>query len=236
MADSEIGAVAPSVSSAELVIEGLKGSKTSKQASGAAFDTEAIVNQSLDAVTMSAAGKQINSMYAELGKIADPDQKDQAQQAFRTAITDQVTGSGGEETRNFLLSMQKLSENDSGTFQATFQTAATLNEGGYDTNGFLNTVTRLDGTGFQGSFVRETNNIVTNQEASEETKHDVFSNFMGSVNGIMNQGFSSEDLTSAFSGFFSEIGRTESLEDKNNFMNQFREANLGQPGSSEDSE
>ena len=183
----------------------------------------AIISGSMTRVTVSAFGKQINEMHAELKTIEDPQAREQALAGMQQVMMGMAGGSDPSRMVNFMQTMGELQESDSATFREFFQTADQLSAGGFNMDRWLDTFVSIGDRGLQGAFLAETRSIINDPEAGAVEKRTTFNQFLGAVNSIMSGDGEDGSINAAMSRFVEGMAGAADLASKNDFMKTYSE-------------
>ena len=187
------------------------------------LDQPRLLNASMNVVTISAFGRQINEINQSLKTIEDPNERATAMEGLRATMVSLTENPGGSKIFDFLASAEELRQTDQAAFQEMFTTAGTLSEGGYDLRGWIDAFVGIGDTALKKSFVSETDAIINNEAATPAQKQTTFDDFLKGVNDILSQYLDDEEFGDAMGFFLDELSQAESISDKSDALDRMRE-------------
>lgn len=202
-------------SSVSKLLDNLGTSAISPTGTQAGISTD--TQSTLTAVSISAFGKQINAMYAELKEIEDPGQRESALAGMREVVKE-LASEGPGKMLDFVQSVNDLGQAGAADF---FATANTVAQSGNNLGGFVNTFLALDSTEEQTAFVAAAEEIVEDETANAAEQRETFNRFLTAVNEIDTTEQTEEQRAGALSSFYDALRNQATIEAKNDFLTEY---------------
>jgi len=182
------------------------------------------ITGALNAVSISAFGRQINAFYAALGGISDPQARQTATRGLTEVMQAFINDPQSARTASFFNTLQGYGQSDPAFFQSFFTTAGRLAAEGQDVGRWTNTFVELGDSGTERGFVGATGAILDAGSGSTGLG-DTLNQFLDSVNRILGSGLGAEAQAAQFADFFGGLGQATDLSGKRDFMSHYPAGN-----------
>ena len=185
-----------------------------------AQETQDILRDRMDILSISEFGKEINSLYESVKETGSED----AMSSFRNFMADLARNPDNMDTVNFVDTTEQLTEAGEETTQETFETLGRVEDAEADSRTWVNNLNEMDSSRRE-QYVDVTNSILDSED--EEASSKVLDQLTSTISTIQDSGdLADEEKDVLLNDLLSGVEERSTLTDIEDYIQNFTEENL----------